>query len=332
MTYRNRTAVTETDQAAEEFLATARVAVRRDTGAAALDSLGWWDLLGQFDDRVLRFGVFHLLRAQGHELADTPALGAIAAAPYLDAAGLEPGTAIAAVVHSSPRRGDVALVLGDPGGRDVLVDLPGRPLALYPATALGRRRAVPGRLAVTEVDLRGPSRTLDLAETEVRELRQRSLILSRIGAAAEMLGAAEGAVDLAVEYAGVREQFGQPIGTFQAVRHLLAHGETDTVALAAVVREAVLGLDTLPPHYDEVAKALAGRNARRACERSLQVLGGIGFTAEHDHHHHHSRVLLLDSLLGTSAELTRRLGARVRETGALPPLPEHALGLDEQAS
>ena len=70
-----------------------------------------------------------------------------------------------------------------------------------------------------------------------------------------------------------------------------------------------------PERYGEVVKALAGRNGRRACERSLQVLGGIGFTAEHAHHHHHSRVLLLDSLLGTSAELSHDLGAWLRTTG-----------------
>jgi hypothetical protein len=56
-----------------------------------------------------------------------------------------------------------------------------------------------------------------------------------------------------------------------------------------------------------VAKALA--------RRALQVFGGIGFTAEHDHHHHHGRVLALDALLGTSAELTHGLGAWLRRVG-----------------
>lgn len=67
-----------------------------------------------------------------------------------------------------------------------------------------------------------------------------------------------------------------------------------------------------------MVKALAGRNGRRACERALQVLGGIGFTAEHGHHHLHSRVLALDALLGTSAQLTDGLGARVRGAGTNP--------------
>ena len=79
------------------------------------------------------------------------------------------------------------------------------------------------------------------------------------------------------------------------------------------------------PRFDEIAKALAGRNGRRVCERSLQVLGAIGFTAEHDHHHFHSRVLALDSVLGTSTELTRGLGAWLREGRADPEIPRALL-------
>jgi len=139
-----------------------------------------------------------------------------------------------------------------------------------------------------------------------------------VAAASEILGAAEAAVALATEHATNRVQFGQPIGTFQAVRHLLAWATTDTTAIDAVVREGALLLDAPPPHYGEVVKALAGRNGRRACERALQVLGGIGFTAEHGHHHHHSRVLALDSLLGSSAALTHALGTWLRTSGDDP--------------
>jgi alkylation response protein AidB-like acyl-CoA dehydrogenase len=138
------------------------------------------------------------------------------------------------------------------------------------------------------------------------------MFVGRLALASEILGAAETAVDLAVEHATHREQFGQPIGRFQAVRHLLAWASADCVAIEAVINKGVTLDESAPPMYGEVVKALAGRNGRKACERSLQVLGGIGFTAEHEHHHHHSRVLALDSLLGTSAHLTRRLGAWLR--------------------
>jgi alkylation response protein AidB-like acyl-CoA dehydrogenase len=131
--------------------------------------------------------------------------------------------------------------------------------------------------------------------------------------ALEILGAAEGALALAVEHARAREQFGQPIARFQAVRHLLAWATTECTAVDRVATEAVALDASAPPKYGEMTKALAGRNGRRACERALQVLGAIGFTAEHGHHHFHSRVLALDALLGTSAALTRELGSWRRE-------------------
>ena len=119
---------------------------------------------------------------------------------------------------------------------------------------------------------------------------------------------------LAVDYAGTRIQFGEPIGKFQAVRHILAWARTDRAAIEAVALSA-RDLDVhAPPRFDEIVKALAGRNGRRACERALQVFGAIGFTAEHEHHHFHSRVLALDSILGSSADLTHGLGAWLRET------------------
>jgi alkylation response protein AidB-like acyl-CoA dehydrogenase len=133
------------------------------------------------------------------------------------------------------------------------------------------------------------------------------------GCVLEMLGAAEGALARAVEHAHAREQFGQPIGKFQAVRHLLAWAMTDCAAIETAAMAAVALDAAAPPRYDAIVKALAGRNARRACERSLQALGAIGFTAEHEHHHFHSRVLALDSLLGTSSELTHELGQWLRE-------------------
>jgi alkylation response protein AidB-like acyl-CoA dehydrogenase len=124
-----------------------------------------------------------------------------------------------------------------------------------------------------------------------------------------MLGAARAAVDLAVEHARNREQFGHAIGSFQAVQHMLAWAATDCEALSASAEHGLLFQSIHSDDIGIVVKALAGRNAMSACERSLQVLGAIGFTAEHDHHHFHSRVLALDALLGTRAQLTREIGA-----------------------
>ena len=124
-------------------------------------------------------------------------------------------------------------------------------------------------------------------------------------------------LELAVEHATNREQFGQPIGRFQAVRHLLAWAAVECSAIRSVCIEAVRLDAAAPPLFGSLVKALAGRNARRACEHTLQVLGGMGFTAEHSHHRFHGRVLALDSLLGGSDELTHELGGAARHGFAM---------------
>lgn len=298
-----------------ELLAVAEQAVRTD-GAGALDVLGWWDLLGQLDDPDLRPAAFAVFRAQGRALVATPAVGGLLALPHLEALGMDPGSVVAAVPRRGRRRGAGHVVVGPVGDRAVLVDLPGRGVAVATNDELGLTPLeVSGHLDLREVT--GDLHALEIVAGEDRAApaRERAAFLGRVALAAEILGAAEGAVALALTHATDRVQFGEPIGRFQAVRHLLAWADTDCVATEATIDQAVALDRSAPPRWDEVTKALAGRNGRKACERSLQVLGGIGFTAEHDHHHHHGRVLALDALCGTSAELTRDLGAWLRDRG-----------------
>jgi hypothetical protein len=309
----------------DEFLEVACRALKGSDAAGALDSLGWWDLLVDLDGDS-RTAVFAVFRAQGRELASSPALGGLLAQPFLEGTAIAPGSVVAAVRRRSTRRGPVWVVVGDFGERRLLLDDPKRGVFVVDADAVALSPVdIPGRMVVHEVSVDLSAHQPLLRVADVEKAGRQSAYLGRVAAASEMLGAAERAVDLAVEHACNREQFGQPIGTFQAVRHLLAWAKTDCVALDAVVRQAVLMLDEPPTRYDEVVKALAGRNGRRACERSLQVLGAIGFTAEHTHHHHHSRVLLLDALLGTSAELSQDLGAWLRTSGSDPRYAEAVL-------
>ncbi|HET6948905.1 MAG TPA: acyl-CoA dehydrogenase family protein [Acidimicrobiales bacterium] len=303
-----------------EYLAVAEHAVRTSGGADALDALGWWDLLPQLDDPDLRAAVFALFRAQGRQMAGSAALGGLLAQPYLDGTAITTGTVVATVRRESPRRGPVHLVVGEvDDGRQLLLDRPGHGAAVVGLDAVGLRPlGRPGGLPLHEVEIDWSRSTPTIDEPRAAIGRARSTFLGQVALALEILGAAETAVDLAIDHATQREQFGEPIGRFQAVRHLLAWARTDCVAVDAVTRKAV-ALDTAsPPRYGDVVKAIAGRNGRRACERALQVLGGIGFTAEHDHHHHHSRVLALDALLGTSADLTHDLGRWLRTGGTDP--------------
>lgn len=129
-----------------------------------------------------------------------------------------------------------------------------------------------------------------------------------------LLGCGRAMLALARQHALDRSQFGRPLASFQAVRHRLA--ET-LVALDGA--EAALGAaDTEGGAL--LGKAAAGQAALTASRHCQQVLGGIGFTAEHDFHRHARRVLVLDGLLGSAWELTREAGARIRREGEAPRL------------
>ena len=310
---------------ASHYLEAAEQAVRTTAGVAALDALGWWDLLAELEDPAMRAAMFSLFRAQGRGLGSSPALGALLAQPYLSSTDLTPGSVVATVTHPSAER-EVQIVVGDIGDRHLLVDVPGKGAAVVEAEHLVLRPvAVPGRLALYEVNADLGRATLWIHEQQASTARVRSAYLGRVAIALEILGAAESVVALAIDYAGQREQFAKPIGTFQAIRHILSWASTDCVALENVAQQAVALAAAPPARYDEVAKALAGRNGRRACERALQVFGGIGFTAEHEHHHFHGRVLALDTFLGTSADLTHELGSWQRTERVDPGYPAAVL-------
>lgn len=309
-----------TTSAGDEFLSVSRKALGASTGSDALSALGWWELLDEIDDPEARTALFALFRAQGLELGDTCALGALLAHPYIGA-GAADGTVVAAITRDSVRRGPVTIVFGDLAVDQILIDQPGIGAALVPTTELTIRRIeLPGRLTIHEVDASPSQLVPAIGEDVAAATRARSAFLGRVGLAFEILGAAEAALALAVEHARARVQFGRPIGSFQAVRHLLAWAITDCAAVEATADAARDLCGGAPARFDEVVKALAGRNGRRSCERTLQVLGAIGFTAELDHHHFHSRVLGLDSVLGSSSELTVDLGTWLRATRSDPQI------------
>ena len=311
---------TTADQEHEEYLAAAEQALGGVPGVDALEALGWWELLDALDDADTRRAALVLFRAQGRTLSDSPAIGALLAQPYAQLLDHD-GRMVAALPDPTGRKGAPALLVGVVTASAVLVDRPGAGALLFAPEAVQLEPvALNGRLTLHRVRCDPADASARLAEADAVDARRRATFRARVALAAEMLGAAEGALALASTHACDREQFGQPIARFQAVRHLLAWGSADCRATADVVDAAVTLDDRAPTGYDEIAKALSGRNGRRVCELSLQVLGGIGFTAEHEHHHHHSRVLALDALLGSSAGLTHALGVRTRTEGLDPAL------------
>ena len=134
--------------------------------------------------------------------------------------------------------------------------------------------------------------------------------------AAEGIGAASAALDLAIVYAGEREQFGRPIGSFQALKHVIADAHVDREAAWSSVLYAAAALDEGLPDALEaaaIAKAYGARASRRVVEAALQVLGGIAFTWEHDVHLLQRRVLSCERRFGDALQHETALGAGLAE-------------------
>ncbi|KKC06522.1 acyl-CoA dehydrogenase family protein [Mycobacterium nebraskense] len=139
-----------------------------------------------------------------------------------------------------------------------------------------------------------------------------------IATAADALGAARAVMDLAIEYAKTRTQFGQPIGSFQAVQHLCVDMfETVELARSGVIH-ALWAADNADPDERHLAalraKAFAGRLATVG-DTAIQVFGGIGYTWEHDAHLYLKRLLSWSAFLGGPDKYLTEVGARLAKRG-----------------
>lgn len=122
--------------------------------------------------------------------------------------------------------------------------------------------------------------------------------------AATLVGLAETILDLAVDYAKARRQFGKPIGSFQAVQHHLVDALLARRFAAPVVHRAAHSLATGDPDrslHVAMAKIYAARAAELACRKSLQVHGAIGYTFEYDLHLYMKRAWTLCAAWGDAA-------------------------------
>jgi hypothetical protein len=129
-----------------------------------------------------------------------------------------------------------------------------------------------------------------------------------------LVGTSRAMLSLARRHALDRVQFGRPVASFQAIRHRLAETLVAIEGAEATLSGADDDLSSL------LAKAAAGHAALTTARHCQQVLGGIGFTAEHELHRHVRRALVLDGLLGSSRELTREAGAELRRRRSVPRL------------
>jgi alkylation response protein AidB-like acyl-CoA dehydrogenase len=125
-----------------------------------------------------------------------------------------------------------------------------------------------------------------------------------VGASAEMLGAARRCLDMSVGYVKVREQFGQPIGSFQAIRHrcaeMLLEVENSHSAVYYAAWALTAGAEDAAMAAS-VCKSYVSEAARKVCGDAIQVHGGIGFTWEYDLHLYFKRAKALEPLYGDAA-------------------------------
>jgi alkylation response protein AidB-like acyl-CoA dehydrogenase len=310
-------------QTAREFLASRyppeevrRLALEDERGFTdeqwrAIAELGWPALVVPEDDGGLGLGVVELAVIQeqlGYALAPTPLLSTVGAALAIAAAGsAEQRAEWLPALAEGERRGTVApLYAGfafddgaasgtlegvpDAGGADVLVvpagheqvavvDLQGEGVRVAAVEALDPTR----RLSTVTLE-RAPATALSAADGGALA-RARDVIA--VAVAAESVGVAQRAMEMAVAHARDRKQFGRPIGVFQAVSHPCAQMLLETEGARSAVLFAAWALDHSPeeaPLAAAMAKAYASDAGWRVPAAALQVLGGIGFTWEHDLH------------------------------------------------
>jgi len=117
---------------------------------------------------------------------------------------------------------------------------------------------------------------------------------------AEMIGGAQAAMDLALEHARIRVQFGKPIGAFQAIQHHFANMWIDINASKILVYKAASNISKGKPDAKEVAmaKARTGETFRRVTLLSHQIFGAMGFAMENDLHLYHRRAISGDQAFG----------------------------------
>lgn len=231
-------------------------------------------------------------------------------------------TAMATPWLSGAASGDIVVAALEADDDPVLVDHPGQAqqflmltdagVSLVPATEL-HMRTVPMPLdtltPVAIVDRPLPAGTLVAGPDDAARVRRDAVVLT----SALLMGVALGATELSQQYAIEREQFGRPIGSFQAVKHLLA----DMLTKAEVARSAVYAAacaidgasDDDAARAASVAKVMAGEAALFCGKSGIQVHGGMGFTWEVDAHLFLKRAWVLETAFGSTDEAAEIVAA-----------------------
>jgi alkylation response protein AidB-like acyl-CoA dehydrogenase len=229
------------------------------------------------------------------------------------AAGVVPGAADGTSVVGGIDRDDPSRLVEHLAALDALVVVDEAGLwTVDPASLAGSAVEYPldPSIPVTQVDSLPPGEQHGDAEAAM-VWRQGGAALT----AAYLLGVAQGCTDLAVAYAREREQFDRPIGSFQAVKHLLADNVVRSEVARAAVYAAGVTLDDPEvgsiPRAVTTAKLMANEAAIGNVKTSIQVHGGMGYTWEVDAHLYFKRAYALEPLFGSRDECADRMAALI---------------------
>ncbi|MBO0679937.1 acyl-CoA dehydrogenase family protein [Mycolicibacterium sp. S2-37] len=180
------------------------------------------------------------------------------------------------------------------------------------------------------VTLTGAAATLIAGPEEAQRVIEHALHVGSALLAVEQVGAAAHLLDVAVDYAKSRLQFGRPIGSFQAVKHRLADMLVDAEHARSTAYHAVWAL-TDGSDDAELSTAIAQATCSAALSRiaadTIQVLGGIGFTWEHEAHLYFKRAVTNAALLGSAEQHRDRVAALVLDDASADRAPRVAAGV-----
>jgi len=277
-----------------------------------------------------------IARALGAHLAPVPYLGSAAVRFAAEADLGDDAIALAVLEPGSSWGAAPACTVADAvTGHKVAVEHAGAVsrLAVVAAAEDGPALAVvdAGVTGVTAVaqpafDPTAPTYAVELVDVPVvagpfgSEAVRRLTTIGTLLAAAEAVGAAGRLLDDACRYAAERRQFGRTIGSFQALRHLLADMYVRQASSWSSVLYAAAALDEdadEAPRNVSIAKAYVARSAREVAHGAMQVFGGIAVTAEHPAHRFLRRIVVRERLFGDAAHHERALGRALAETVVL---------------
>ena len=167
---------------------------------------------------------------------------------------------------------------------------------------------------LARLEFTGVSGRLIGAAGEGAAVLDHTLDIAAIALAAEQLGGAQRALDMAVEYAKIRHQFGRAIGSFQAIKHrcadLLLEVESLRSAVGYAAGAVAEGSEEVPV-LAALVKGYASDTYFHVAAENIQIHGGIGFTWEHDAHLYFKRAKSSELFLGDGSYHRERLATRI---------------------